>query len=226
MNLPKDYLDDLLVRMTHNSCAVENNSVTLNETISILLYRTIPGKLSVREFYEIENHSIAIKYIIDNINQDFTIPWIHNVHSLLMDRLHHEKGRFKSHENAIVGATFPTASLKETPILMDQWLLSLNNQIQQAKSPDDIIHSVCSSHIEFERIHPYVDGNGRMGRLLMVHLLLKNRILPLVIHKEHKQEYLQFLKNQDVEGFAVYARKNINNERQRYNAFLDSLSKE
>ncbi|WP_339179340.1 Fic family protein [Paenibacillus sp. FSL R5-0701] len=226
MHLPKDYLDDLLVRMTHHSCAIENNTITLSETVSILLYQMIPGKVSVREFYELENHRIAFNYIIESINQELTISLIHDVHSLLMDRLDHEKGHFKSHENVIVGATFPTASPKETPLLMDQWLLNLNNRIQKAKSSDDIILSICSSHIAFERIHPYKDGNGRTGRLIMMHLLLKNRVVPLVILKDQKHKYFQFLDKQDTEGFTVYATENINKDRQRYNAFLNSLSKE
>ncbi|MCG7380066.1 Fic family protein [Paenibacillus sp. ACRSA] len=226
MHLPKDYLDDLLVRMTHHSCAIENNTITLSETVSILIYQMIPGKVSVREFYELENHRIAFNYIIESINQELTISLIHDVHSLLMDRLDHEKGHFKSHENVIVGATFPTASPKETPLLMDQWLLNLNNRIQKAKSSDDIILSICSSHIAFERIHPYKDGNGRTGRLIMMHLLLKNRVVPLVILKDQKHKYFQFLDKQDTEGFTVYTTENINKDRQRYNAFLNSLSKE
>lgn len=226
MHLPKEYLDDLLVRMTHHSCAIENNTITLNEAVSILLYRMIPGKVSVREFYELENHRIAFNYIIENIDQELTISLIHGIHSLLLDRLHHEKGQFKSQENAIVGASNHTASPKETPSLMDQWLLNLNNQIQQANSSDDIIFLICSSHIEFERIHPYVDGNGRTGRLLMMFLLLQNQVVPLVIHKDNKLEYFQFLGEQNAERFAVYAKATIDIEQQRYKAFLNSLPKE
>ncbi|MGG1940388.1 Fic family protein [Paenibacillus polymyxa] len=219
-------MDDLLVRKTYHSSAIENNTITLSETISILLHRMIPGKVSVREFYEIENHRLAFNYIVENIDQELTISLIHDIHSLLLDRLHHERGRFKPQENAIVGAGFQTASPTDTPFLMHQWLQNLNNQIQQAKTPDDIIALVCSSHIEFERIHPYADGNGRTGRLLMMLLLLQNQILPFVILKEHKQEYFQFLENQDAKGFAVYATKNINKEQQRYYAFLNSLPKQ
>ncbi|WP_339298087.1 Fic family protein [Paenibacillus sp. FSL R5-0623] len=212
--------------MTHHSCAIENNTITLSEAVSILLYRMIPGKVSVREFYELENHQLAFNYIIENIDQELTISFIHDVHSLLMDRLDHEKGHFKSHENVIVGATFSTASPKETPSLMDQWLLNLNNRIQKAKSSDDIILSICSSHIAFERIHPYSDGNGRTGRLLMMFLLLQNQVVPLVIQKKNKLEYFQFLEEQNAEGFAVYAVSTIEKEKQRYKAFLNSLPKE
>lgn len=226
MHLPKDYLDDLLIRMTHHSSAIENNTITLGETVSILLHRIIPGKVSVRNFFVIENHRMAFNYIIEHIDQELTVTMVHDVHSLLLDRLHHERGRFKSKENGIVGANFHTASPTETPALMYQWVQNINNQMQQTKSPDDIIASVCSSHIEFERIHPYSDGNGRTGRLIMMLLLLQNQILPLVIHKEHKQEYFQYLENQDAIGFAVYATKNINKEQQRYYAFLNSLPKQ
>ncbi|MGP3783638.1 Fic family protein [Paenibacillus sp. 1A_MP2] len=226
MHLPKDYLDDLLVRMTYHSCAIENNVITLSEAVSILLYRVIPGKISVHKVYELENHRLAFNYIIENIDQELTISLIHDIHSLLLDRLNHERGRFKSQENAIVGASNHTASPKETPSLMDQWLLNLNNQIQQANSSDDIILLICSSHIEFERIHPYVDGNGRTGRLLMMFLLLQNQIAPLVIQKENKYEYFQFLEEQNTEGFTVYAVSTIEKEKQRYQAFLNSLPKE
>ncbi|WP_251582656.1 Fic family protein [Paenibacillus sp. MER 78] len=224
MHLPKDYLDDLLVRMTHHSCAIESNTITLSEAISILLYRVIPGKISVREFYEIENHRLAFNFIFDNIDQELTISLIQDIHSILMDRLHNEQGQFKSEHNAFVGEKFSTASPKEITSLVYQWVQKLNDQIKQVKSPDDIIFSICSSHIEFERIHPY--GNGQTGRLIMMHQFLQNQILPLVIIKEHKQEYFHFLDNQDAEGFAVYAKATIDKEQQRYNAFLNSLSKE
>lgn len=95
---------------------------------------------------------MAFNHIIEHINQELTISLIHDVHSLLMDRIHHERGRFKSQENAIVGAAFQTASPEETPSLMHQWIQNLKYQIQQAKSADEITTAVCSSHIEFERI--------------------------------------------------------------------------
>ncbi|RIX60038.1 Fic family protein [Paenibacillus nanensis] len=223
MHLPKDYLDDLLVRMTHHSSAIENNTTTLSETIAILLHRMIPARVAVREFFEIENHRMAFNYIIENIDQELSIAMVREVHSLLMDRLHHERGRFKSKENLILGASFQTASPTETPTLMHQWLQKLNDQIQQAKSQYDIIASVCSSHIEYERIHPFADGNGRTGRLLMMHLLLRNHIVPFVILKDHKKEYFQFLEYQEAEAFTEYAKGNIDKEQQRYNAFFNSV---
>lgn len=81
---------------------------------------------------------------------------------------------------------------------------------------------VCESHIEFERIHPFADGNGRTGRLIMNYLLMKNDIAPLVIEKVDKERYIFFLANQDVNGFSDYAEEKIQKERKRMKSFEPS----
>lgn len=222
IKLIKDYVDDILVRSTHHSSAIENNTITLNETISILLHNTIPGSVSVREFYEVDNHRIAFNFLIENLGESFNLSTVHETHSILLERLHHERGRFKLQENAIVGANFTTASPSETPILMNQWVDNINYRIEAAISDEDIIQVVCESHIEFERIHPFADGNGRTGRLLMIYLLLKNNIQPLIINKDDKYKYITFLAEQDGKGFTEYAKGVIQKERDRYLSFLNS----
>lgn len=226
IKLVKDYVDDILVRATHHSSAIENNTITLSETISILLHNTIPGGVSVREFYEIENHKMAFNYLFQNLTNDFNLFTIFETHSLLMDRLHHEKGKFKSQQNAIVGADFLTASPEETPILMRQWVDNLNFRLDVAKSKDDIIQAICESHINFERIHPFADGNGRVGRLLMIHLLIKHNLYPLIIDKKDKSKYIRFLSEEDTDGFTEYAKEKIQLEKERYLTFLNNSSEE
>ncbi|RKL65811.1 hypothetical protein CR203_18285 [Salipaludibacillus neizhouensis] len=118
LNLIEDYVDDILVRSTHHSLAIENNTLKLDEIISIFLHHTITGKTSVRKFYEVDNHRIAFHSLIDILNQEFNLSTILNTNSILLDRLHHERGKFKSQDNAIVGSYFRTSSPSETPILM------------------------------------------------------------------------------------------------------------
>lgn len=194
----------------------------MNETISIVLHNTIPGSVSVREFYEVDNHRMAFNFLIQNLVKDFNLSTIHETHSILLDRLHHERGRFKSQKNAIVGANFSTASPSETPLLMHQWVDNINYRIESAKTDEDIIQAVCESHIEFERIHPYADGNGRTARLLIVYLLLKNNIHPLIIDKDDKYKYITYLAEQDSKEFTEYAKEVIKKERERYISFLNS----
>lgn len=63
MELTDDYMDDFLVRMSHQSNAIENNRISLPETVSIILHHTIPNKLSLRQVYEIDNHRYAMEYL-------------------------------------------------------------------------------------------------------------------------------------------------------------------
>lgn len=70
MKLAKDYVDGILIRATHHSLAIENNTMTLNEAVSILLYNTISADVSIREFYEVDNHKMAFNYLIQNLDQE------------------------------------------------------------------------------------------------------------------------------------------------------------
>jgi len=216
-----DYIDDLLVRLAHHSSAIENNTITLQETVSILLYNTIPNKASLREVYEIDNHRFAFEYILDSIKNKETLTFevLFKTHSILLERLHHERGKFKTNSNAIVGADFTTASVQETPILMKQWLDNINYRLENSSTKEEIVEAVCESHIQFEKIHPFQDGNGRTGRLIMSYLLMLNDIAPLVIEKEDKGDYILYLANEDVEGFTSYALKKISDEEVRMTSF-------
>lgn len=106
---------------------------------------------------------------------------------------------------------------------MKQWLDNINYRIEASGTNQDIIDLVCESHIEFERIHPFADGNGRTGRLVMNYLLVKNDIAPLVIEKEDKERYIFFLANQDVEALSNYAQDKIKKEFSRMKSFESSI---
>lgn len=221
MRLTNEYFDDLLIRMTHHSSAIENNTISLPETVSIILHNTVPNRVSLRELYEIDNHRYAMEYLLsaETIEKDFTIDILFETHQLLMNRLHHERGKFKTEQNYIQGTDLDTAPPQETPLLMKQWIDNVNYRMQNAKTNKDIINIVCESHIEFERIHPFADGNGRTGRLLMNYLLMKKSIAPLIIEKDEKEKYMYFLATQDVEKFSAFAEEKINKENKRIQSF-------
>ena len=91
------YMDDLVVRLTHHSNALENNTLTLNETISIVLYQTAPNGKSLREIYETDNHARALKLMIEKIHEQEVITYktLLDLHYVLMDRLDATRGQFK-----------------------------------------------------------------------------------------------------------------------------------
>lgn len=224
-NLPKEYLDDFLVRIAHHSSAIEGNTITLSQTVSIILHNTIPGTINKREFYEVENHKQAMEYMIGCLDNDepLSLTVVKEIHKQLLDHLDHNRGNFKTLSNAIVGAEFDTTSPEQTPIKMYQWINNLNYQLENAASEDEKIKIVLEKHIEFERIHPFNDGNGRTGRLVMNYSLLQNNIPPIIITKELKAEYLIGLSEQSVETLFTFTKPLIEKERERIKNFQNKL---
>lgn len=90
-----------------------------------------------------------------------------NIHRYLVGRLQHDASCFKSSQNTIVGAEFQTASPSETPYL---WMDNTNYRLNNAKEDVEILEILVDMHIQFERIHPFSDGNGRCGRLSLLYL--------------------------------------------------------
>ena len=202
MYLPREYIDDLLVRIAYHSSAIEGNTISLADTVTILLHETIPGKVSKREFYEIENHKQALEYVIDQLenNESLSLNIVRRIHTQLMDHLNFDRGMWKTHDNAIVGADFNTASAHDVPYLMKQWIDNLNYRLYQSKTDEEKIKHILEMHIDFERIHPFSDGNGRTGRLLIIYSLLEHDISPIIIPVDLKPDYIRLLANKDSEG--------------------------
>ena len=82
-----------------------------------------------------------------------------------------------------------------------------------------IIEAICRQHIAFERIHPFSDGNGRVGRALMVYICLQKGIAPIVVTKEDKAEYISYLNTEDVNGLTKFSLKLNADEEARINLF-------
>ena len=202
MYLPREYIDDLLVRIAYHSSAIEGNTISLTDTVTILLHETIPGKVSKREFYEIENHKQALEYVIYQLenNESLSLNIVRGIHTQLMDHLNFDRGMWKTHDNAIVGADFNTASAHDVPYLMKQWIDNLNYRLHQSKTDEEKIKHILEMHIDFERIHPFSDGNGRTGRLLIIYSLLEHDISPIIIPVDLKPDYIRLLANKDSEG--------------------------
>ena len=229
-NITSEYLDDVLVRLAHHSSAIEGNTISLADTVSIILHGTIPGAPSKREFYEIDNHRGAFEYVLECVRNDepLSISLVNRIHRLLMDRLVHDAGKFKQHDNAILGSDLVTASVTQTPMLMQQWVENTEYQLLQATSDEGKIEVIVASHIEFEKIHPYSDGNGRTGRMIINFLLFKHGSFPLIIKGEQRKAYINYLANDDRTSFTRFAKELIAVEADRGQRFLnkEAMAKE
>ena len=222
-SITNDYFEDILVRLAHHSAGIEGNTISLPATVSIIVNGTLPisSGVTVREFYEIENHKQAFEHMINHlINGDkLSIAIVKEIHSELTDRLQYDKGQFKKSDNMIIGAEFQTAYSAETPMLISQLVDNLNYRLEHTEAKEDKLKAILDTHIQFERIHPFSDGNGRTGRMIMNYSLLQEGFPPLIIEKETKAQYVELLANQDVESFLTFSESILDKESRRMIAF-------
>ena len=222
MTYKQEYLDDILVRMAYHSSGIEGNTISLPEIVSIILESTLPGKhKSIREFYEIENHKQAFYLLLDGLanHTPLTLGLVQEFHALLTDRLQHDRGQFKTVQNAIIWAEFKTASPEETPFLMTQWVDNTVYRLDMSKSEREIIEILADTHIQFERIHPFSDGNGRTGRLILMYLAMKYLSAPVIISKDDRAQYMEFLAAQNIQSLADLLQQSLYDEKERMKQF-------
>lgn len=210
----REYIEDYLVRSVYNSAAIESNSITVDETRAILLDGILPNfnrRVSVREFNELVNLKKAWSFVINNYDKEITISLMHEVHKLTMENIDEEAGRFKRTANMVGGilTTSPENVSTEILYLIDNLY---KGWLPYAETEIDKVQAVVDFHIQYEEIHPYQDGNGRSGRLLMNWLLLQNNIPPFTIRVEDQARYYMFLRTKDRIGLMEYTLSQITNE--------------
>lgn len=217
-----DYLDDLLVRMAHHSTAIEGNTLSQGDTKSILLDNYLPRAMDLRELNEVLNYKKFMPFLTWALEEKkaITVDFIKDIHRILCaDAIEAVPGRFKVTQNMIVGANFtPTQPYMVIPEL-ENWRLNLEAMLSAAQSEEMTVEAICLSHIQFEKIHPFPDGNGRVGRALMVYSSLTNDLPPIIILKTQKNEYINYLNNEDLIGFKQFCLNLVSEERSRQKLF-------
>jgi len=184
------------IKLTYNSNHIEGSRLTEEQTRYIYETNTLGvesnSTVNVDDIIETTNHFKCIDYIIDNAENELSEDIIKELHRLLKSSTSDSNkdwfavGDYKKKPN-IVG-DMPTTSPAKVMVEIKKLLLSYNNLSQ--KSLTDLI----SFHHDFESIHPFQDGNGRVGRLIMFKECLKNNIVPFIIDEELKLFYYRGLK--------------------------------
>ena len=212
----KDYLEDLITRSTYHSNAIEGSTLTYVETYAILYNDNsfkIQGK-EPREIYEAINHKKALEFVFENLKnkEEFSEKMIKKINEIINKDIKDTEG-YRKIQVYIRGSEHIPPSPEKIPNLMTYFVYNYNN------NDDDIFNKIARYHIEFEKIHPFEDGNGRTGRLLINYELMKNNIAPVVISKEERTHYFELLKNNDIKGLSEWIRKLSNVERERMKKF-------
>jgi hypothetical protein len=204
--LPSDLRDQLLKRLaaewTHESTAIEGNTLTLGETVKILeLGLTIGGK-PLRDHQEVYGHARAIDLIYEMVGRALTHEDLFAVHRAVMplsavDSLN-PVGDWKKDFNGTTGVVdgksvyMEYAAPADVPRLMDCWLNDFN-KTRPINRPAQAVAAYVRAHMVFVRIHPFFDGNGRMARLFANLPVLAAGFPPILVPMSRRSDYIDLL---------------------------------
>ena len=163
--------EEFMVEFTYNSNAIEGNTLTLKETAMVLDGMTIDQK-PLKDHLEAVGHRDAFLYIQDIAKQELPLSEfvIKNIHSLVLMNQPEDKGVYRRIPVRIMGAyTEPVQ-----PYLIEPKITELLKVNEERKVTMNNIERIARFHLEFEGIHPFIDGNGRTGRLIMNLDLIRN----------------------------------------------------
>ena len=190
----KDYYENFITRSIKSSNAIEGNTLSYAETYAIVFAdESLPlQNVNPRELYEAINLKYALTYSMENINK-LDNGFIIKINEFINKNINEYSG-FRKSKVFIKGADFVPPNPEFVPSKM-------NELLYQYKNNDlDVLENIADFHIRFEHIHPFNDGNGRTGRVLINHELISNNEIPIVIPEERRIEYFNYLQNYDVEG--------------------------
>ena len=193
------------IDLTYNSNHIEGSKLTHDETRYIFETNTIglsEKAVNVDDIIETSNHFRCIDYLIDNAHLSLSEQYIKELHFLLKSGTSDSRrewfrvGEYKKLANEVGGidTTEPKLVAKEMKALIDGYNVK----------PDKNLEDIIAFHVAFERIHPFQDGNGRVGRLIVFKECLKHNIVPFIIDEEHKLFYYRGLKEWNTErGYLI-----------------------
>lgn len=190
--------EDLIVRWTYHSNAIEGNTLSLRETKVALEGITIGGK-SLREHLEAVNHRDAILLLEELVQKSEPLDeWtIKSLHHLILRGINDDNaGRYRTVNVRISGAEHLPPDQLVVPELMEKFIAWYRDEAV-ALHP---VERAARVHSDFVKIHPFVDGNGRTSRLLMNLELLKSGYPAAVLPVERRLEYYQALDEDQVHG--------------------------
>lgn len=208
------------IDFVYNSNKIEGSTLSRGETELVLRgitigKKNIPEALRGKDLGDIlvaQNHSSAMK-LIKKIAFDKTYVITENdikkIHRVVMNGVIASAGQYRNHDVEVRGAGFTPPSFYEVPKHMKELVDTMNN------NPDELrpIELAAQTHYDFSWIHPFEDGNGRIGRLLLNLILVRNGYQFAVIKSVDKSQYLRTLRDMDISGnfkpFLVYVARCI-----------------
>lgn len=220
-HLPKEALQSFdksfEVEYTHNSTAIEGNTLTLIQTKAVLEDGISVGGKTLREIYEVVNHSKAFQFVKQCVagGKPLDEHIVKDIHALLMENIL-PGGIYRNVEVRISGAQHKPPAPSEMYRQVKGFYADL-----PYKAEMNAMELAAWTHAEFVKIHPFVDGNGRTSRMIMNYQLMTAGFLPVSIAKENRLPYFEALEAYAVGGdLKPFAEMIASLEEQRLEEYL------
>jgi len=183
-----------IAEQVYNSNAIENSTLTLEETEKILLQIDLDRYISEREIFEAKNLARVVSYIDKKAKeQELTLEMILSLHKMLISNIRDDiAGRFRKDNEYVRVGNHIAPNPKEVVDRLEKILMDYN-----AASHENIIKRVARLHLAFEYTHPFIDGNGRIGRVINNYLLIREGFVPINIKFIDRKKYYEAFKEFD-----------------------------
>ncbi|MBN1596539.1 Fic family protein [candidate division FCPU426 bacterium] len=199
INTQENLRDEFILQCTYHSNSIEGSRMTLKETQKAIEGEIVRGKQPF-EIFEAVNHRNAMLFMLETVRPGFHITeeYLLKLHSIVMYNFHDKlPGRYRTGYVNLTNTEkiLPPAQL--VPAKMKTFLETIN------QPPDKPLTRIARDHYEFETIHPFFDGNGRVGRLLMNTQLLSQGYPPALIRIDDQYKYYLGLGKGDMGDFKI-----------------------
>ncbi|MBT3272664.1 MAG: Fic family protein [Spirochaetales bacterium] len=187
-NLEKEFT----IAWTYNSNAIEGNTLSLQETEVVLNEGITIGGKTVNEHFEAINHKKGIEYVRRIVEKKINISEevIRELHRIILSSIDDpEAGNYRKHNVRILGARHIPPQSNKIPKMMSNFIIWFRSNEYKLNTPQ----MAAELHYRFVMIHPFVDGNGRVARLIMNLFLMRNGYPPAIILKVDRKRYYRIL---------------------------------
>lgn len=191
--------EDLRIRLTYHSNALEGNTLSLRETQVVIEEGITIGGHSLREHLEATNHATASDGLFALVERraPITVEDVLHLHALVLHDLHESAGKWREQPVYIRGSHHRPPPALQVPSLMGQWARWLEDE---GLAYPSVVRAAIAHH-GFVAVHPFIDGNGRTARLLLNLQLLRDGYAPAFVLREWKLRYLQALQAADAGAY-------------------------
>jgi len=189
----KEILKNFLIEFAFNTTSMEGNTINLEEAKNLLQEGLTPKDRTLREIYDLQNtEKVFFELYKSEFKEELSDDLIISIHKKLMENIDARTG-YRKTDIRVIRSNFDATPAPYVKTDMDL-LLKWYNQDKNKLHP--LVLAVIFHH-KFEKIHPFMDGNGRTGRILLNYILLKQGYPPLIIHKKTRKEYLDAMRRAD-----------------------------